>query len=345
MLRGFAQKAGINYGEVFAHVLRSDTLRTLFACTVQNDWDIHGLDVASAFLNGRVEEEIYMRQIPGYEDGSSKVLCVKGSLYGLKQAPRIWNKTFAKKIMSYGYKRANSDPSVYIRRRNGKMSILAVYVDDIALFTTKGYGHEAKVELMGMFEMRDLGELSSFLGYRIDQDRNKGTLTLSQGRYIKSIVERAGLADANTVVLPMAAGTQFKRYEGPRIDFPYATRIGELLYAALGAHPEIAFAVQHLSQFTKNPGPEHIAAIKHLYRYLKGAADEGITYSRDGSDQPEIFVDADWAQDILDCRSISGHVFMLSGGAISWSSKKQATVCREPRERNLFFSFVNHAEY
>lgn len=124
----------------------------------------------------------------------------------------------------------------------------------------------------------------------------------------------------------MAAGTQFKQYEGPRIDFPYATRIGELLYAALGAHPEIAFAVQHLSQFTKNPGPEHLAAIKHLYRYLKGAADEGITYSRDGSDQPEIFVDADWAQDILDRHSISGHVFMLSGGAISWTSKKQVTV-------------------
>lgn len=117
----------------------------MFACAVQNNWDVHGLDVASAFLNGRVEEEIYMHQIPGYEDGSNKVLRVKGSLYGLKQAPRIWNKTFAEKIMSYGYKRAESDPSVYIRRQNGKMSILAVYVDDIVLFTQKDMDTKPKL--------------------------------------------------------------------------------------------------------------------------------------------------------------------------------------------------------
>ena len=124
----------------------------------------------------------------------------------------------------------------------------------------------------------------------------------------------------------MRAGLQLQRYEGARVDYPYATRIGELLYAALGSYPEIAYAVQHLSQFTSNPGPEHIAGVKQVYRYLKGAADHGITYSGSGNKEVVAFSDADWGQNILDRKSISGHVFILAGGAISWTSKKQATV-------------------
>lgn len=301
VIKGFAQRMGIDFSKVFTHVLRSDSLRFMFALAAIHDWDMHGLDVVSAFLNGKVKEELYMKQIPGYEDGTNRVLRLIGSLYGLKQAPRIWNKMFADKVTQIGFVQAKSKPSIFIRRTNSKVIILAVYVDDIAVFTTRGHAKQVKKELMGLFEMRDLGELKHFLGYKITRDRSARTITISQDSYVKSIVERAGLADTNPVTLPMSANTQMKRYEGSRIDYPYATRIGELLYAALGAHPDIAYAVQHLSQFTSNPGPEHIAGVKRVYRYLKGTIGSGITYSGNSTQHKPIgYSDADWGQNILD---------------------------------------------
>lgn len=306
--------------------MRSDTLRLLFAGATVEDWDIHGLDVASAFLHGEVEEEMYMRQIPGYEDGTDRVLRIRGSLYGLRQAPRIWEKLFLEKVSGLGYHRIPSDSLVYIRKQDGVTLILAVYVDDIAIFTTKGHVEHVKKELMGLFEMRDLGELSEYLGFKITRNREEGTLSLTQPKYLRKIVEKMGLANANPVVLPMTPGTQLRSYSGEKISFPYAEKIGELLYAALGTRPDIAFAVQHLSQFTKNPGPEHVAAVKHLYRFILGTPDDGITYRRDKGFEIRAYTDADWAQNVVDRKSISGHVFTVAGGAISWGSKKQSSV-------------------
>jgi hypothetical protein len=328
VLRGFAQRYGVDFSEVFAHVLRSDTLRVLLALATIHDWDVHTLDVVGAFLNGRVEEEIYMKQVPGYEDGTNKVLRLIGSLYGLKQAPRIWNETFRKEVVKVGYIQAKSDPSLFTRITDTEVSILAVYVDDIAVFTDKNRMPKVKKELMSLFEMRDMGEIRHFLGYRITRDRRKKTTRLTQDTYIRTLVERAGLSEANATKLPMTAGTQYQRYEGPRIDFPYATHIGGLLYASLGTRPDIAYAVQHLSQFSSNPGPEHIAGVKSLLRYLKGTVDCGITYSGAGHTVAEIvgFSDADWGANILDRKSISGQVFMLAGGAVTWTSKKQPTI-------------------
>jgi hypothetical protein len=125
----------------------------------------------------------------------------------------------------------------------------------------------------------------------------------------------------------MAAGTQLQRYSGDRLDVPYATRIGELLYAALRTQPDIAFAVQHLSQFSANPGLEHVASVKKIYRYLKGTISFGSTYrGRNAIPEPLGYCDADWGQNLLDQKSITGMVFILAGGAVSWTSKKQATV-------------------
>jgi hypothetical protein len=135
-----------------------------------------------------------------------------------------------------------------------------------------------------------------------------------------------GLGQVNPVILPMAPGTQLSIHKGKPVDFPYAAKIRELLYVALRTRPDIAFVVQHLSQFTKNPGPEHVAAVKHLFHFLKGTPDVGITYFREGGFGFKVFTDANWAQNIVDWKSISRHVFTLAGGAISWVLKKQVSV-------------------
>src|ERR1700722_5081056 len=134
-------------------MLRSDSLRTLLSLAVTYDWDVHSLDVVAAFLNGEVEEELYMRQIPGYEDGTQRVLRIRGSLYGLKQAPRIWNRVFREKVAALGFISIPSEPCIFKREKNGHVAILAVYVDDIAVFTSKGDVEGVKEELMGLFEM------------------------------------------------------------------------------------------------------------------------------------------------------------------------------------------------
>jgi hypothetical protein len=327
VIKGFRQVKFIDFDDTYASVLRIDTWRGLIALAARENWDIHQLDVVGAFLNAKLEEEIYMRQIPGYEDGTNRVLRLKRALYGLKQAPRAWNQTINTSLLQIGYTRLESEPCVYRRLKGGKLSILALYVDDIALFTTPGYAAEAKGELMRLFKMRDMGELGHFLGFRVTRDRKAMTITLAQDAYVKTIVTRSGMADAKPNNLPMAPGTQLERYTGPSIDFPYARLIGSALYATLGTRLDAAFAVQHLSQFSTNPGPAHISAMKSLFRYFKGTSDLGITYHGKGADsQPVGFSDADWAQSILDRKSISGFAFMLCGGAISWSSKKQPTV-------------------
>ncbi|QRV96862.1 Retrovirus-related Pol polyprotein from transposon TNT 1-94 [Ceratobasidium sp. AG-Ba] len=301
VVKGYGQRFGVDFNEVVAHVPLANSWRILIALAAIHDWDIRRLDVISVFLNGRVEEEIYMVQIPGYEDGTNCVLCIHGSLYGLKQAPRIWMLTFVKAVKTIGFEPIASEPSCFIlRTNNSNLCILAVYVDDIALFATKGYASEVKSKLMTLFEMRDMGELGHFL---------------------------AGLSDANPTTLPLPAGTQLKRYTGPSIDFPYSRHIGGILYATLATQPNAAYANQHLSQFSSNPGPTHIAGLKSLFHYFKGTLDHGLTYKGlESSSQPVSYSDADWAQNILDQKSISGVVFTLAGAAICWISKKQPTV-------------------
>ncbi|QRV77370.1 Retrovirus-related Pol polyprotein from transposon TNT 1-94 [Ceratobasidium sp. AG-Ba] len=333
-VKGYGQRFGVDFNEVVAHVLHADSWRILIALAAIHDWDIHLLDVISAFLNGRVEEEIYMDQIPGYKDGTNRVLRINGSLYGLKQAPCIWMLTFGKAVKTIGFKPIASEPLCFIRQTdNGNLCILAVYVDDIALFATKGYASKVKKELMALFEMRDMGELGHFLGYRVTRNRVKRTINTSQDAYIKNLIDRAGLADANPTTIPLPAGTQLERYTGPPVNFPYARHIRGILYATLATRPDAAYANQHLSQFSSNPGPKHIAGLKLLFCSLWGTLDYGLTYTGlETSAQPVGYSDADWAQNILDRKSISGVVFTLAGAAICWISKKQPTVALSSME-------------
>ncbi|QRV90583.1 Retrovirus-related Pol polyprotein from transposon TNT 1-94 [Ceratobasidium sp. AG-Ba] len=163
--KGYSQVEGIDYHLTFAPVLRLDTFRCLCAIAAILDLDMTQLDVVGAYLNGRLEEEIYMEQIPGFSDGTPKVLRLLKTLYGLKQSGRVWNRRLHEALLSLGYMRLFSDPCVYRRLQRDQLSILAFHVDDVAIFTSKGYSAHVKGELMGLFDMRDLGELNHFVGF------------------------------------------------------------------------------------------------------------------------------------------------------------------------------------
>ena len=203
---------------------------------------------------------------------------------------------------------------------------MSVYVDNFRLFANSKAGMiKLKGELNEKFQMTELGEMKKILGIRIERDRKQGTLTMSQGHYINIILAQFNMSTAHPVSTPLHKMIKLNSsldLMGPTIEVPYAKAIGSLMYAALSTRPDLAFAVQHLSQFITTYRVEHWTAIKHILRYLKGSRDSRITFTQDAGLNLEIFVDSDYANR-TDALSINGYMAILGGGAISWSSKKQ----------------------
>ncbi|QRV97073.1 Retrovirus-related Pol polyprotein from transposon TNT 1-94 [Ceratobasidium sp. AG-Ba] len=306
--QGFSQAPGIDFGQTFAPVVRLDSIRAIASLANQNDWDLRQLDVHSAYLNADVDEELYMRQIPYFEDGTNRVLKLKRSLYGLKQAGRMWNKLFDSKFKRIGYQACKTDACVYRRMTTRddqlQVAILAIHVDDIMVATSTNNTDQIISELLREFEMRDLGPIRHFLGINFIRD-----------------LESAGLKNAYAAHTPMTPNVQLTRHEGTKPNFKYG---------------------MYIAQFTSCFGPTHVTAVKHTIRYLKGTASHGLTYRRSTDGFGEVgYSDADWGSSLLDRKSISGNVFLLGGAAISWSAKKQTTVALSTMEAE--YMALSHA--
>jgi hypothetical protein len=194
-----------------------------------------------------------------------------------------------------------------------------------------------KKEILAEFEGTDQGEPRLLLGIEIHRDRSTRIISISQGQYIRKILQRFAMSDSHPVTTPVDHSIHLNpANENNRIDVTlYQQAIGSIMYAAVGTRPDLAFAIQTLSQFNHDPGTEHWTAVKRVFRYLNGTLDLGITYDGNLStdDIPvDGYSDADWASNHINRRSISGYAFLMCGGAISWSSKKQSTVALSSME-------------
>ena len=343
VIQGFSQKPGVDYSEqgTFAPVMRFDTLRTLLAIAAVKDWDIVQIDVKGAYLNGKLKEEIFMKQPTGYSDGTSRICHLLRNLYGLKQAGNVWNEDFNQTMEELGYTRLRTDYCAYIKRLDDDLSILIVYVDDANAFAEKKTTNDELIrQIKKRYEITVIGEPKLMLGIHVQRDRKNRAITLSQNRYIRKIIERVGMTDCKPVSTPMdpnialckTVDTNEERNK-EHTQNEYAARIGELLYAAHATRPDILYAITTLAQFTANPNSEHWTALKQVYCYLKGTEDYKLTYGRDRSTsiEPLRFTDADWGSN-EHRKSISGYVFTIAGGAIAWSSKKQGRVALSTAE-------------
>jgi hypothetical protein len=337
---GYSQIPGIDHQETFSPVVRLDSLRTGLAFAAIEDLEIQVLDVKGAFLNGDLAEEIYMLQAPDFNDGSGKVYRLRKTLYGLKQSGRRWNQKLHSALSKHGFTRLEADHCVYLRRNGEDLAILLIWVDDIAVITnTPAEMTKVKAILKAEFEIKDIGEPRLLLGIEISRDRSTKSITLSQKNYVDTILRRFKMENTSPVSTPLDPHVILAKREGQPSDKIggglYAVAIGSLMYAAMGTRPDIAYAVQTLSQFTSNPGPEHWTAVKRVFRYLNGTRTYGITYS--GADENEWpmnpigYSDADWGSNPNDRKSISGYSFMPRG-AIAWSSRKQSTVALSSTE-------------
>jgi len=168
--KGYAQREGVDFEEVFAPVARIETVRLLIALAAQKGWQVHHMDVKSAFLNGDLMEEVYVQQPPGFvvEGGSGKVLKLNKALYGLRQAPRAWNAKLDSELIKLGFERNPLEHAVYRRKHNDGFLLVGVYVDDLIITGPSKANIEAfKKEMMKSFSMSDLGLLSYYLGIQV----------------------------------------------------------------------------------------------------------------------------------------------------------------------------------
>jgi ribonuclease HI len=337
VVKGYMQQEGIDYEEVFAPVGKYTTLRSLMALTAEHDLHLHMLDFKTAFLNGELEETVYVTQPPGFNLGDGALVCkLNRALYGLHQAPRAWHQRLSKELDTHGFKVSEADAGLYIFAGEEDTCYVLVYVDDI-LMAAKELATINKVKqiLMEAFEARDLGEATLFLGITITRDRTNKLVKLAQARLITELLERFGMREANPRSVPLSAGTRLTQDEGEPLDtsvYPYSTLIGSLLYLSICTRPDIAQAVGVLSKYMARPTTAHWAAAKGVLRYVAGTKDYGITYGGIGDTKIIGYCDADFAGDIDTRRSTTGYVFTIGGGAVSWSSRRQATVAASTTE-------------
>jgi hypothetical protein len=297
------------------------------------DMQLHQLDVKTAFLNGELEEEVWVKEPPGYETGTGNVYRLHKALYGLKQAPRAWYAKLKQELTVLGFTPSVSDPGLFILSGNNVVYAL-VYVDDILLAGKDLTIIESvKASLSSKFALHDLGTAGTFIGFDIKRDHAAGTLRISQRKMIAEVLSNYGMTSVRTVSTALSPGTKLTKAGEPldKTTHPYSELIGSLLYISVCTRPDISYAVGALARYMSCPTEEHWTAAKHILRYLAGTIDYGIIYSA-GDLKLLGFCDSDWAGDSDTRRSTTGYVFMLNGGSISWSSRLQQTVAASTTE-------------
>ena len=321
---GHKQTFGIDYEETFAPVVKYQSIRILLALATVNNWEVHQMDFVTAFLNASLDEEIYMEQPPGYENGNPDEVCllIKG-LYGLKQSPRQWNKKYKEIMVKLGFVCITADESVFV---NGQV-IVGVYVDDLIIVSP----HLQKIEkfkkdIKKEYDVKDLGELSVILSMKWTRNREERTSFLSQQAYAEEILERFSMSDCKS------AGTPGVNLEAPEIEKKvfedktlYMQACGSLSHLQNCTRPDITFAVGMACRKMQDPNEQDWMAVKRILRYIKGTTSFGVKF---GSNAVKVtgYGDADWAGCHDSRKSTSGYVFLMGSGAVAWASKKQLVV-------------------
>ncbi|KAJ3473654.1 hypothetical protein NLI96_g12893 [Meripilus lineatus] len=349
--QGFTQTYGVDYTDTFAPVAKLTSIRVILALAARNDWEIHQMDVKSAYLNGTLDEVIYMKQPEGFIEPGKEHLVAQliKTIYGLKQSGRYWYQEFSQALAELGFVKCAADPCVfYHHSSSGDILIIAIHVDDSTIVANSlRFLSKFKEQISQRFEMTDLGEIRFLLGFEITRDRPARTIHLSQRAYLTDIISRFNLTDSYPLSIPIPPGTMLSIEQSPQTAeeiqdmkmVPYRELIGALMYASIGTRPDISFSVSLLAQFMSNPGRAHWEAAKRVLRYVKGTLDYRLTYGSTTSGL-ESFSDADWASQ-SHRHSISGYIFLIDGGAISWSSKKQPIIALSTAEAE--YIALNHA--
>lgn len=328
--RGFNQQHGLDYAETFSPVIKSTTFRVVLEQAVRSNWGIRQLDVNNAFLQGTLTDEVYVKQPLGFidKDWPHHVCKLRKALYGLKQAPRAWYEELKRTLISAGFQNSVADTSLFIYHRGRDLVYVLVYVDDIVVTGSRPALITKVIStLADRFSIKDLGNFSYFLG--IEASRSSKGLHLMQCKYIIDLLTKTSMLSAK----PVAPHPRLTLNSGSPLLNPteYRMVVGSLQYLAF-TRPDIAYAVNKLSQFMHKPTEDHWQAVKRVLRYLAGTASHGIFIRSDSPLSLHAYSDADWAGNTDDYVSTNAYVIFLGTTPISWSAKKQKGVARSSTE-------------
>lgn len=328
VVRGFQQTDCID--DTYSPVAKMPTLKLLLSYCCQNSLAIHQMDVETAFLNGKVLSEVYVKQPIGYDNGTDQVYKLNKSLYGLKESPRAWYECFNNFLTTFGFRRSKYDYCLYVKKENSLTVYILLFVDDLLICCeNEGVIADIKTKLSKKFKMKDMGKAKNYIGIEIKYNFNQNNyLTLSQKSYIESLAKRYNIENAKLFKTPMEINLKLEQSDIDE-DVKYRNLIGALLYISSGTRPDICYSVNYLSRFQNCYNKTHFQYALRVLKYLYLTRDLKLTYSNNSNtDILDSFVDADWAGDILDRKSTTGFVIRLFGNTIYWKSKKQGSVTK-----------------
>ncbi|GJX79768.1 putative ribonuclease H-like domain-containing protein [Tanacetum coccineum] len=332
--QGHRQEEGIDYDEVFAPVARIEAIRLFLAFASYLGFMVYQMDVKSAFLYGRIDEEVYVTQPKGFVDPQhpKKVYKVVKALYGLHQAPRAWYATLSTFLLKHGYRRGTIDKTLFLKKHKRDIILVQVYVDDIIFGSTKkAWCDEFEALMKGEFEMSAMGELTFFLGLQVQQ-RPDG-IFINQDKYVQEILKKFDLECVRTATTPYEAPKpKFKNEPDSPVNVHlYRSMIGSLMYLTASRH-DIMFAVSACSRFQVTPTTSNLEAVKKIFKYLKGQPRLGLWYPRESPFVLEAYSDSDYAGANKDRKSTTGGCQFLGRRLISWQCKKQTIVATSSTE-------------
>ncbi|KAK2352230.1 hypothetical protein QL285_096543 [Trifolium repens] len=301
------------------------------------------MDVKSAFLNGFLNEEVYVHQPPGFIDEKKPehVFKLTKALYGLKQAPRAWYERLSSFLLENGFIRGKIDTTLFRKINKNDLLIVQVYVDDIIFGATNEKMCEEFSKLMqSEFEMSMMGELRFFLGLQIKQ-LEKG-IFISQEKYVKDLLKKYKMNESKIMTTPMHPSNSLDKDEkGKNVsEKEYRGMIGSLLYLT-ASRPDIVFSVGLCARFQSAPKESHLTAVKRIFRYLVGTPDTGLWYKKNSHFDLKAYCDADYAGDKIERKSTSEACQFLGEALISWSCRKQNTIALSTTEAE----YVSAANY
>ncbi|XP_071681629.1 uncharacterized protein [Lolium perenne] len=334
--KGFKQRHGLDYEDTFSPVIKPTTIRLLLSLAVSRGWCLRQLDVQNAFLHGLLEEEVYMRQPPGFvsPDQPHHLCRLTKALYGLKQAPRAWHARLASALHTHGFIPSKADTSLFLFQRPRVTMYLLVYVDDIIFVSSSPTAATALISALGAdFAVKDLGQLHFFLGIEV---AHQSHLSGSHSRSILSdLLRRAGMLKCKMSPTPMSSIDKLSATDGVLLSSEDATEyrsiVGGWQYLTI-TRPDLSYAVNRVCQYLHAPTDVHWSAVKRILRYVSHTSSFGLHLRASSSGVLSAFSNADWAGCPDDRRSTGGYAVFLGPNLIAWRARKQATVSRSSTE-------------
>ncbi|CAI7876070.1 unnamed protein product, partial [Closterium sp. NIES-54] len=333
--RGFSQQQGVDFFQTFSPTPKMTTLRVLLHVDAQRDYELHSLDFSTAFLQGSLHEEIWLRRPPGFTGSfpAGTQWSLRRPVYGLRQAPREWHDTLTTTLAALGFAPSTTDPSLFLRTDTTLPPFyVLVYVDDLVFATadTEALAH-VKSELQNRHTCTDLGELTSYLGLRITRDRAQRTITLTQSHMVQQVLQRFGFTFSSPQSTPLPTGHSLSAPpsdESVEPSGPYPELVGCLMYLMTCTRPDLAYPLSLLARYVA-PGRHrkvHWDAAKRVLRYLCSTSGMGLVLGGRARVVLAGHADASWVDDLATQRSSQGYTFSLGSGSVSWRSTHSSSV-------------------